>query len=195
MNYFIYLQQGVIQKTMCILKLAIVISLISLGIVKSYANQTTENVDTSFTAIKNQVINVVRAISRVEQKKHGNTNHIQFSVDIPANNVATLGLMLDTSISDELAQKGFLVTAVQEHSVGAMLGISVGEIITRVNSERVTELTAEDRLTELLALQEGDILNLTIYNDKASSATSLRTVALLIEGVKTPRMQVIVGQP
>jgi hypothetical protein len=87
---------------------------------ESYANQTTENVDTSFTAIKNQVISVVRAISRVEQKKHGNTNHIQFSVDIPANNVATLGLMLDNSISDELAQKGFLVTAVQEHSVGAM---------------------------------------------------------------------------
>jgi C-terminal processing protease CtpA/Prc len=76
-----------------------------------------------------------------------------------------------------------------------MLGINVGEIITRVNSERVTELTAEDRLTELLALQEGDILNLTIYNDKAPSATSLRTAALLIEGVQTPRMQVIVGQP
>ncbi|MFT5278219.1 MAG: S1-C subfamily serine protease [Glaciecola sp.] len=195
MNDFIYLQQGLTQRIMCISKLAIVLILLSVGIVKSYAKQTAAEVDTSFTAIQKEVINVVSAISTAEKRRHGHTNHVHFSIEIPAENVATLGLILDTSISDKLRHKGFLVTAVDDNSLAAIIGINVGETITRVNSERVTELTAEDRLTTLSSLQEGDILNLTIYNDEAPSASRRRTVALLIEGVQTPRMQIVVGNP
>ena len=148
------------------------------------ANELTEESKELLEELKEQLQSTLLAVSELEKKEGNQPDSIYFAIDIPAQHLTNLGLVIDVESSDD----GFSVMSVTPGSEAEKMGIIPGEKITKINHVVVNKSTSEQAINELNKVQVGKQISFKVKGENGE-----REVETEITGVFLPSIKLEIG--
>lgn len=134
--------------------------------------------------LKVTIQNTLIAIGENEQRAGKRAEDVHFSLDLPAQQLTNLGIVLDV----DNAAIGYTVLAVSPGSEAEALGIAVGSKIVRINDIVISKSSSESALQHLQDLTAGEKVSMVIENNNVT-----KKIETSLNGQYVPEVRLEVG--
>jgi hypothetical protein len=169
-------------KKICLIILNIVFCCSLLAATQSQ-NMTDESAEL-LEQLEEQIKGTLMAIAENESKVGRDMSTFYYSIEVPAQKITNLGLVLDVIHS----ASGYKVLSVTPGSAADRLKIKSGDQVLSINSIRIDDASSNSAISELHNLIPGDKLELTI-----KSEGQFREISTIVTGQLIPRIQMEFG--
>jgi hypothetical protein len=134
--------------------------------------------------LQEQIQGTLMAVAENERKAGRDMSTFYYSVELPAQHITNLGLVLDVVHSSS----GYKVLSVTPGSTADKLKIKSGDQVLSINDIRITDASSNHAISELHNLIPGDKLELMI-----NSGGEYKEISTLVTGQLIPRIQMEIG--
>ena len=175
---------NVIKKELFFISMLFIYSTPSISVEDSHTQSITPESAQLLSDMESKIKGTLIAIANNEKTTSSKANDLYFRFESPAKKIADLGLELEI----ESPNNGYKVLNVIKPSLASSLSIKAGDTVIAINNIKVDQDSGENAVQQLVELQPGDQLKLSL-----ATQSGYREVSTTLSGNYIPEIKLEVG--